>query len=79
MQNKIAVIEAEDLASMIRKVIREENKANDLRKCYTVNEVATQLKLAHGTVKKMLERKLIGSTADGHITEYHLKEYLNNR
>ncbi len=79
MSKQIAVVEVDQLADLIRNVIREENKLSDLRKCYTINEVATQLELAHGTVKKMVERKLIGSTIDGHITEFHLKQYLNNK
>ena len=79
MKQKLAIIELDELTDAIREIIREENKLIGMRKCYSINEIAIMLHLAHGTVKKMVNNGDIGSTVDGHITEFHLNEYLRHK
>lgn len=79
---EIIVTTPEQIESIVlHALIKHETKlkeGNGDKTLFTINKVAKLLSRSHTTIKKLVESGVIGSTADGLISQRHLDEYLKS-
>lgn len=82
MMSKLVITEDKTLENIVFNALIKygiPQKDNNRIILYSVNSLAKKLGMAHKTIKKLCDDRIIRTTKSGRITEDALNDYLMNR